>query len=350
MVLSIDRSRPAFIASIQEIPGLMRAMAMPFAVRRANELDGLVPGAAIEFVLVVDRTSSHAERIRIVRYQPVEQDPLAASRLALLTQIAGATPRRVLAVGETVPDFTLTNQAHRSIALSALRGKVVAINFIYTSCALPSFCLRIANNFGVLQKRFKAQLGRDLVLLTVTFDPVHDSPEVLAQYASRWDADPATWHFLTGATLDVRRVCHLFGVDAFPDEGLMNHSLHTAIVDRRGKLVANIEGNQFTADQLVDLTRAAPRNQISVDIARESLQILRIPLTWVCDGTLACESGQSARFRSCDLMPENGDERSSGPRWPYWSCWLHCSYRRWPPRKARSPALSRTRRVACFPG
>ncbi len=84
------------------------------------------------------------------------------------------------------------------MALSELRGKVVAINFIYTSCALPNFCLRIANNFGVLQKRFRAQLGRDLVLLTVTFDPVHDTPEVLAQYASQWNADPATWHFLTG--------------------------------------------------------------------------------------------------------------------------------------------------------
>ena len=256
MVLTVDRSRNTFTASIQAIPGFMRAMAMPFEVRQANELDGLVPGAAVEFMLVVDRTSSHAERIRIVRYQSVEQDPLAANRLKLLTQIAGAPQRRVLAIGETVPDFTLTDQTRRPMALSDLRGKVVAINFIYTSCALPNFCLRIANNFGVLQKRFKAQLGRDLVLLTVTFDPVHDTPEVLAQYASRWNADPATWHFLTGPAHDVQRVCHLFGVDSFPDEGLMNHSLHTAIVDRQGKLVANIEGNQFTADQLGDLTEA----------------------------------------------------------------------------------------------
>ena len=82
----------------------------------------------------------------------------------------------------------------------------------------------------------------------------HDTPEVLAQYASRWDADPATWHFLTGPAPDVQRVCRLFGVDFFPDEGLMNHSLHTAIIDRQGRLVANIEGNQFTAGQLADLT------------------------------------------------------------------------------------------------
>ena len=73
---------------------------------------------------------------------------------------------------------------------------------------------------------------------------------------SRWSADPTTWHFLTGPIGDVQRVCHLFGVDSFPDEGLMNHSLHTAIIDRQGKIVANIEGNQFTARQLGDLTEA----------------------------------------------------------------------------------------------
>jgi protein SCO1/2 len=95
------------------------------------------------------------------------------------------------------------------------------------------------------------------VLLTATFDPVHDTPDVLAQYASQWKADPATWHFLTGMVPDVQRVCHLFGVDAFPNEGLMDHSLHTALIDRQGRLLANIEGNQFTAAQLGDLAETA---------------------------------------------------------------------------------------------
>jgi protein SCO1/2 len=256
MVLNVDRAHLTFTASIQEIPGFMAAMAMPFEARRRKDLDGLVPGASVAFVLVVDGKSSYAERIRVVRYESIEQDPLAVSRLRLLTEVVGGGARKALSVGETVPDFTLIDQTRRPMSLSELRGKVVAINFIYTSCALPNFCLRIANNFGVLQKRFRGRLGRDLVLLTVTFDPSHDTPEVLAQYAGRWDADPATWRFLTGPVLDVQKVSHLFGVDAFPDEGLMNHSLHTALINRRGRLVANIEGNHFTADQLSDLTQA----------------------------------------------------------------------------------------------
>ena len=90
MVLTVDRSRNTFTASIQAIPGFMQAMTMPFEVRQRNDLDGLVPGAVVEFMLVVDQKSSHAERIRLVRYQSVEADPLAATRLKLLTEIAGA--------------------------------------------------------------------------------------------------------------------------------------------------------------------------------------------------------------------------------------------------------------------
>jgi protein SCO1/2 len=256
MVLKIDRDRLTFTASIQEIPGFMAAMAMPFEVRQRKDLDGLVPGASVAFTLVVKGNSSYAERIRVIRYQSTEQDPLAASRLKLLTEVASGAPRKVLAIGEKVPDFKLIDQMRRPVSLSELRGRVVAINFIYTSCALPNFCLRIANNFGVLQKRFTSRLGRELVLLTVTFDPAHDTPDVLTQYARRWDANPATWRFLTGPFDDVRKVCHLFGVAFFPDEGLMNHSLHTAVINRQGRLVANIEGNQFTADQLGDLTQS----------------------------------------------------------------------------------------------
>jgi protein SCO1/2 len=144
------------------------------------------------------------------------------------------------------------------VRLSELRGKVVALNFIYTSCVLPQFCYRLASQFSVVQKRFKDRMGSDLVLLTTTFDPVRDTPERLAEYSRQWSGD-AAWHFLTGAASDVRQVCQLFGVDAFPDEGLIIHSTRTVVVDRRGMLAASIEGNEYTAKQLGDLIDAVLR-------------------------------------------------------------------------------------------
>jgi protein SCO1/2 len=96
-------------------------------------------------------------------------------------------------------------------------------------------------------------MGRDLVLLSVTFDPDHDRPEVLADYARMWKADVAGWHFLTGSLDTVKELCGRFGMNFWPGEGLMTHSLHTAVIDRSGRLVTNIEGNHFTTAELGDL-------------------------------------------------------------------------------------------------
>jgi protein SCO1/2 len=258
MVMKVSSSHTSFIVSHDSVPGVMDAMTMAFDVRQPQDLRGITAGMTVEFTLVMGNQSVHAERVRARPYESVEQDPLTAHRLTLLKTIASAgSALKPLATGQMVPDFTLIDQAGRPLTLSQLRGKVVAINFIYTSCALPQFCFRIANHFSVIAKRFAGGMGRDLTLLTITFDPVRDQPERLAQYAGQWNANPDIWHFLTGTVPDIKRVCDLFGVDFFPDEGLMNHSSHTALLDRHGRLIANIEGNQLSTTQLGDLVETA---------------------------------------------------------------------------------------------
>jgi len=254
LVLSVDRSQQTMLVSCQEIRGFMDAMVMSFAVPDVKSLDALSRGALIDFTLVVSKDRSYAEGIRVRGYDSAEREPSKARRLQGLEEaLRGPTQR--LAVGQTVPNFTLTDQQRRVIHFRQFAGKVVALNFVYTRCALPEYCYRSSNNFGVLQKQFQERLGRDLVLLTVTFDPVHDQPETLRNYARTWQADPENWRFLTGRAPDVQRVCDLFGVNFVPDEGLFVHSLHTAIIGRDGKLVANLEGNEFTAKQFSDLLK-----------------------------------------------------------------------------------------------
>jgi protein SCO1 len=229
----------------------MEAMVMPISVLQEKALDGLQEGKMVDFTLVVEAKDSHAENIHIHEYQSVENEPMLARRLQLLRSV-GDPAISELAPGQHVPDFTLTDQANRQISLSQFTGKVVAVTFIYTTCPLPDYCFRLSNNFGRLAKRFAAQMGRDLVLLSITFDPVHDRPEVLAKYGSTWHADPNSWHFLTGSLADVQAVCRKFGVDSWPDESTLTHSLHTVVIGRDGKLAANFEGNEFTAVQLGD--------------------------------------------------------------------------------------------------
>jgi protein SCO1/2 len=93
-------------------------------------------------------------------------------------------------------------------------------------------------------------------MMSITFDPAHDPPEVMAEYGKTWHADPDGWRLLTGSQSEVASACRAFGISYFPDEGLMNHSLHTFVVDRQGNLVADLEGNQFTAEQLGDLVQS----------------------------------------------------------------------------------------------
>jgi protein SCO1/2 len=253
LVLAVDAAHQTFIASIDRIPGFMDAMSMPFHVRDAHDLTGVAPGAFVDFTLVVGADASYAESIHVRRTGSLEQDPLIARRLSVMRQVASGRAPAVLPIGAHVPDFHLIDQNSRPVSLSEFSGKVVAINFMYTTCQLPDFCLRIVNHFGALQKRFAADLGRDLIFLTMSFDPIRDQPDVLARYAAQWSPNPDTWHFLTGQPDEVERALEAFGVAAFPDEGLMDHSLHTVVITRDGTLAANVEGNQYTSDQLGDL-------------------------------------------------------------------------------------------------
>ena len=148
-----------------------------------------------------------------------------------------------------MPDFSLTDQNGALVRLSSLQGQVVAIDFIYTRCPLPDVCPRLSANFARLQKRFAGKMA----LLSITLDPQHDTPQVLAEYAARWRADSHTWLFLTGPDDDIRKIAGHFGVVFWAEEGAITHTSTTAIIDRTGKLAAMVEGSSFTSQQLIDL-------------------------------------------------------------------------------------------------
>jgi protein SCO1 len=254
LVLKIDKPHRSVVISCERIPGYMDAMAMPFSVRDAAELDGLNAGTMIEFTLIVDGESAHIESIHAHRYEGVEADPMAARRLKMMAGIAEpAAEIHEIEIGETAPDFSLVDQNGQHVSLAQFQGKVVALTFTYTHCVLPNFCFRIANNFRQLQKRFEGELGRNLIFLTITFDPAHDTPDVMAKYGKIWNADPKGWRLLTGSSSEIDRVSRQFGVSYWADEGVMIHSLHTVVIGRDGRLTANLEGNEFSADELGDL-------------------------------------------------------------------------------------------------
>jgi len=182
IVLRVDPAHRTFVASCAAIPGYMEAMSRPYSVRDPRDLANLKPDADIDFTHVVEKDRSYAESTRPHRFEPTDLEPLRARRLQLLEP-----PHAAIHPGDPVPDFTHTDQTGRRISLSEFSGKVVAVTFIYTTCpALPDYCFRLSSNFGQIRRRF----GSDLVLLSITFDSVHDTPQLLARYAATWKADP----------------------------------------------------------------------------------------------------------------------------------------------------------------
>jgi protein SCO1/2 len=257
LVLKIDPSHKSMLVSCEKIPGFMEAMAMSFTVRDSKMLEGLQSGTAVEFTLVVDGDSYYADNVRARPFENLELDPTQARRMHLLeNMLAPSSPdSKALAVGQPVPDFALTDQNRRRVKLSQFTGKVVAVTFIYTRCPFPNYCFRMSNNFGQLQKRFTDQMGRNLVLLTIVIDPANDNPDAMTNYARIWKANSEGWHFLTGSLQEIQGLCRKFDMNFYPDEALLVHSFHTVVIDRQAKLAANLEGNEFTSQQLGDLVQ-----------------------------------------------------------------------------------------------
>jgi protein SCO1/2 len=253
MVLKVDLLHKTILLSGECITGDMPAGMAKFSVTEVSSLARLVPGQLVDFSIRDEGTARYAEGITIREFSNLEQQSLAARRLTMVERLEGsASEPKALTVGERVPSSTLMDQNRRQVDVAGFPGKVVVLNFFYTHCTLPEYCFRLSNNLGNVQKRFQKKMGHDLVLLSLSFDPVHDQPEALANYARTWHAD-RNWHFLTGAPPVVKNLCTLFGVNSWPDEAELLHSLHTVVLDRDGRLAANIEGNQFTAQQLGDL-------------------------------------------------------------------------------------------------
>lgn len=263
ILLKVDSSKHRIVVSCDAIPGYMEAMVMPFSVAASEDLKALAPGNTVRFNMVEKQDEAHAEHLEVVHVSNFESEPIEAGRLTLLHKtLDSAAVAKVVRVGQPVPDFTLTDQAQQATHLSQFKGKVVALTFTYSRCPNPSYCFRLSNNLARLERRFHAEAGKDLILITIVIDPDQDRGKALERYADTWKADPAAWRFLTGTLVEVQDVAGLFGMDFWSSEGFLTHTFHTAVIDRDGTLAANLEGNQFTAEQLGDVVETILRRPL----------------------------------------------------------------------------------------
>lgn len=166
-------------------------------------------------------------------------------RLAILSValLAGDNPAKQIepsrmAVIRKAPDFALTTQTGQTLHLSDLRGKVLLVSFIFTTCngTCPATTHRMSQ---VQQALLKHGLGTDgrIRFLSITLDPVRDTPEALSRYMQLYDLDAKSWSFLTGPADQVAKTIQAWGMWARPAaNGQLDHPSRIFLVDGRGRI------------------------------------------------------------------------------------------------------------------
>ena len=155
----------------------------------------------------------------------------------------------------SVPEFVLTDQTGQPFrSAQTLNGHVWLANFIFTNCLGP--CPRMTSQMK--QVIAQAKGGADLQVVTFTVDPARDTPQVLAAYAKRFQADPKNWHFLTGLPLDLRKLSwdtfHLNDLN-----GELEHSTRFVLIDRKSRIRGYYEtsDSESIAKLLDDIRKVA---------------------------------------------------------------------------------------------
>jgi len=156
-----------------------------------------------------------------------------------------------------VPDVVLIDQDGARFSPDIYRGKVVLVDFIYTSC--PRICGLLGAGFSLVQDALRQQgVGAGQVeLLSISFDPARDGPTALKAYGARFGAAAPRWRVAVPATkMGLRTLLQSFGVVVIPDElGGFTHNDALYVIDRNGRIV-HILDSDLPAGAVVQAARS----------------------------------------------------------------------------------------------
>jgi protein SCO1/2 len=249
-VVSTDKRGNSVMIDGDAIPDFMEAMTMPYTVKDLSLLDKLTPGDKITADVVVQGDDSWIENVVVTGHTNAPPKPLAELHLP--------------AAGDPVPDFKLVNQDNRPISLSQYRGRTLLVTFIYTQCPFPDFCPRLSHQFAEINRQLQSNpaLYAKTHLLSISFDPAHDTPKALRAYAFSVAGIKSAslfqhWEFAVPKAADLPAIATFFGLAYVPEGAVINHSLSTAVVGPDGRIFKWYQDTDWNAADLVKDAAAA---------------------------------------------------------------------------------------------
>lgn len=245
----VPESRQVTLAH-ETIPGFMDAMTMNFVIKEEWALKVAATGDRLTGTLVVDGMRSWIEGTALTK-PPAGTGDEAAPTAAPADGIGPAA-------GTPAPDAPLIDQAGRPVSLADFAGRDVIVTFIYTNCPLPDYCPRMMSRLNEAAGRLvKAGRRDDVQMVAISIDPARDTPKVLEAYGRAHiveDGDPFhRWSLLTGTPANIKAWAEFFALTYEPDGKEIAHGLRTAVIDREGKVVGMLRGNDWSTNDLMAL-------------------------------------------------------------------------------------------------
>ena len=251
-VMSVDKNASTANIDNEPIAGFMDAMVMPYTFKpppRSINSSPAIPSPPM--------SSS----------KPTTATGWRTSKSSATLKLPQTSPHRASTFpspGDQVPDFKLVNQSGQHMSLHQYRGETLLLTLIYTRCPFPDFCPRVSHEFAAIDRQVRADPSRygKTHLLSISFDPAHDTPKVLRAYGFSCAAtkDPALfkhWEFSAIPQPELKDFADYFALTYSEDGGLITHSLSTAVISPDGKIYRWYHGADRQASDLLQDIAAA---------------------------------------------------------------------------------------------
>jgi len=251
IVRDLDLSDNVLVVEHEDIPGFMPSMTMPFTAKNPRDIAKVKVGDALAFQFVVTADDAWMEEVQTIPREDVHL-PEKRTRPA---ETEARAPR--VREGDLLPNFQLIDQKNQKISRETFAGKPILLTFIFTRCPVPSFCPKISGNFKELATAMANDpaMAGQVGLLSVSFDPEFDSPEILDAYAKTFSADPEQWRFATGSAEEIRKLTQAFAVYTKAEQGTIDHGLCTALVAPDGTIKMIWRGNGWQTGEVIEAVK-----------------------------------------------------------------------------------------------
>jgi protein SCO1 len=153
------------------------------------------------------------------------------------------------------PSFVLVDQSGKAFHFNPPTGKLLLVTFVYTTC--PDVCPLFTAKLASIQRTLEEEKRDDYLLLTITTDPVRDTPAKMKAYAQAFHADFQRWHFLSGNREALAQVWKDFGVTVKDlGNGQIQHTNLTTLIDPQGIRRVDYYGDKWQEKEILkDLAR-----------------------------------------------------------------------------------------------